>query len=50
MQLCVTHDLKRFAVFDQFAYTPHLECGVHLSLKKQKPTETEVDVGPNNDS
>ncbi len=25
-----THRVCRFAVFDQFAYTPHLECGVYL--------------------
>ncbi|WP_299179153.1 tRNA (uridine(54)-C5)-methyltransferase TrmA [uncultured Neptuniibacter sp.] len=28
-----THDLKRFAIFDQFPYTDHLECGVFLSRK-----------------
>lgn len=26
-----THRIQRFAVFDQFPYTPHLECGVSLS-------------------
>ncbi|WP_415881895.1 tRNA (uridine(54)-C5)-methyltransferase TrmA [Neptuniibacter sp. QD34_54] len=26
-----THELKRFAIFDQFPYTDHLECGVYLS-------------------
>ena len=25
-----THEIKRFAVFDQFPYTPHVECGVWL--------------------
>jgi tRNA (uracil-5-)-methyltransferase len=28
-----THDIKHFAVFDQFPYTQHLECGVFLSKK-----------------
>jgi len=31
--LCQTHDIKRFAVFDQFPYTPHLETGVLLVKK-----------------
>ena len=26
-----THKIKKFAIFDQFAYTNHLECGVILS-------------------
>ena len=29
-----THVIKSFAVFDQFPYTSHLECGVFLNLKK----------------
>ncbi|MCP4596405.1 tRNA (uridine(54)-C5)-methyltransferase TrmA [Neptuniibacter sp.] len=28
-----THELQRFAIFDQFPYTEHLECGVFLSRK-----------------
>jgi tRNA (uracil-5-)-methyltransferase len=28
-----THDIQRFAVFDQFPYTHHLECGVYLTRK-----------------
>ena len=28
-----THDIKRFAVFDQFPYTPHVESGA-LFVKK----------------
>lgn len=28
-----THTLQRFAIFDQFPYTDHLECGVFLSRK-----------------
>ena len=28
--LATTHEVRRWAVFDHFAYTPHLECGVHL--------------------
>ena len=29
-----THELKRFACFDQFAYTPHLECGALLVRRR----------------
>jgi tRNA (uracil-5-)-methyltransferase len=32
-QLRDTHDISRFAVFDQFPYTDHLECGVLLECK-----------------
>lgn len=28
--LCVTHEVCRFAIFDQFAHTSHIECGVLL--------------------
>jgi len=28
--LCETHEITRFAIFDQFPYTPHLECGALL--------------------
>ncbi len=28
-----THDIKRFAIFDQFPYTHHIECGVFLQRK-----------------
>lgn len=31
--ICQTHNVERFAVFDQFPYTPHLECGVLLTRK-----------------
>ncbi|CAL52910.1 tRNA (uracil(54)-C(5))-methyltransferase,TrmA,proteobacteria [Ostreococcus tauri] len=31
--LSKTHDVKRFAVFDQFPYTPHLESGVLLKKR-----------------
>ncbi len=31
--LSVTHDINHFAVFDQFPYTHHLECGVYLTKK-----------------
>jgi tRNA (uracil-5-)-methyltransferase len=27
------YEIIRFAVFDHFAYTPHLECGVHIRRK-----------------
>ena len=29
-----THNIKRFAVFDQFPYTEHIECGVYLTRKQ----------------
>ncbi len=32
-QLMQTHALQRFAIFDQFPYTHHLECGVYLTRK-----------------
>lgn len=32
--LTQTHDLQHFALFDQFPYTHHAECGVMLSKKK----------------
>ena len=31
--LAETHEVKRFATFDQFPYTPHLECGALLVAK-----------------
>jgi len=31
--LASTHEVRRFAVFDQFPYTPHLECGALLVAK-----------------
>ena len=32
--LSKTHTIKRFALFDQFAYTKHIECGVILEKQK----------------
>lgn len=32
-QLCQTHDIQRFALFDQFPYTHHIESGVYLVKK-----------------
>jgi tRNA (uracil-5-)-methyltransferase len=32
-ELTLTHTIKSFALFDQFAYTYHIECGVVLSIK-----------------
>ncbi|KGK40941.1 tRNA (uracil-5-)-methyltransferase [Nitrincola sp. A-D6] len=29
-EICKTHTIERFAMFDQFPYTDHLECGVWL--------------------
>jgi tRNA (uracil-5-)-methyltransferase len=31
--LTQTHQIERFAIFDQFPYTHHLECGVYLTRK-----------------
>jgi tRNA (uracil-5-)-methyltransferase len=28
--LCTSHYIKQFALFDQFPYTDHMECGVLL--------------------
>jgi tRNA (uracil-5-)-methyltransferase len=33
IDLCQTHEIKRFALFDQFPYTDHLEVGVFLQRK-----------------
>ena len=33
--LCQTHDIQRFALFDQFPYTDHIETGVVLVRKNQ---------------
>ena len=33
--LCETHRIERFAVFDQFPYTAHLECGAYLVRRTQ---------------
>lgn len=32
-QLCTTHDIAQFALFDQFPYTDHIETGVLLTRK-----------------
>ena len=34
--LCKTHDIERFALFDQFPYTDHKECGVWLIQKNER--------------
>ena len=31
--LCTTHEVRRFAIFDQFAHTAHIECGVLLKRR-----------------
>ena len=31
--LCATHEVRRFAIFDQFAHTAHIECGVLLKRR-----------------
>jgi tRNA (uracil-5-)-methyltransferase len=38
-----THRVARFAVFDQFPYTPHLECGALLVAKEQQGEEGDDD-------
>jgi len=32
-QISKTHKVERFAIFDQFPYTDHLECGVYLTRR-----------------
>lgn len=32
-----THDIKSFAIFDQFPFTHHIECGVYLTKKAGEP-------------
>lgn len=32
-ELCKTHEISRFALFDQFPYTEHMECGAVLRKK-----------------
>jgi tRNA (uracil-5-)-methyltransferase len=36
--ICLTHEIKQFAIFDQFPYTDHIECGVML-VKRQSRSE-----------
>lgn len=31
--ICKTHNIEQFAIFDQFPYTDHIECGVMLKRK-----------------
>jgi len=33
--ICATHSIEKYANFDQFAYTPHIETGVYLRRKIQ---------------
>ncbi|MBU2883686.1 tRNA (uridine(54)-C5)-methyltransferase TrmA [Psychrosphaera sp. B3R10] len=35
-ELSKTHNIAKFAVFDQFPYTDHLECGVVLTAKSNR--------------
>lgn len=43
LKVADTHTIKRFALFDQFPYTDHIECGVYLEQKAevgaQEPTD-----------
>ncbi|HEB26482.1 MAG TPA: tRNA (uridine(54)-C5)-methyltransferase TrmA [Porticoccus sp.] len=34
--ICKTHEIKKFAIFDQFPYTDHIECGVMLSRRQPR--------------
>ena len=34
--LCKTHKVVKFAIFDQFANTNHIECGVLLKAKNER--------------
>ena len=34
-QLCQTHEIRRFALFDQFPYSHHMEAGVYLVRKDE---------------
>ena len=40
----VTHDIVRFAAFDQFPFTHHLESGVYLVRKPAVPGAIEGSV------
>eukprot|EP00803_Ostreobium_quekettii_P008216 evm.model.scf_449.2 EVM.evm.TU.scf_449.2 scf_449:7180-13202(+) len=42
-----THDISRFAVFDQFPYTSHLECGAYLKRRacEHAPQEAKSPAG-----
>lgn len=33
LQMNGSHTIRRFAVFDQFPFTDHIECGVYLTRK-----------------
>jgi tRNA (uracil-5-)-methyltransferase len=37
--ICETHRIEKFAIFDQFPYTEHIECGVLLS---KTPVQSEL--------
>jgi tRNA (uracil-5-)-methyltransferase len=36
-RLSQTHQIKRFALFDQFPYTEHIECGIFLEKSLKLP-------------
>ena len=46
-KLTKTHTIEALAFFDQFPYTPHLECGVHLHQRSEatheKTSQTQID-------
>ena len=45
--ICLSHRIQQFAIFDQFPYTDHIECGVILSkLKLDAEPDSEPDSEP----
>lgn len=38
LKVSVTHSIEKFALFDQFPYTEHIECGVLLTKKVESET------------
>lgn len=37
VELCKTHRIESFALFDQFPYTHHMECGMRLQRQSKHP-------------
>ena len=46
LKVADTHKIKKFALFDQFPYTDHIECGVFLEhIVKAEPQQALVHAG-----
>ena len=43
-----THKIKKFALFDQFPYTDHIECGVFLERNEQADLPEQASVAGSN--